>query len=154
MAKRRIADLIGMELHAALCELDRRHREAFNRTNSQAYRRKLVRLLERDERDLREIAAGRGPVPEKRRKASTHPGYKGRNAKLGVLAARITDDELREVEAAALKLSKRARERGGTPYVRSDLVRGAVLDFARWVNDIRSPAKLDEAIDVLEEALT
>lgn len=95
------------------------------------------------------------PLPRKKQKdKAAHPNYKGRNAKLGVLAARITDDELREVEAAALKLSKRARERGGVPYVRSDLVRGAVLDFARWVNDIKSPAKLDEAIEVLEDALT
>ena len=78
--------------------------------------------------------------------------FKGRDAKLAVVAARFTDDELREVERAVLRTGQQARKRGGRNYAKSDLVRAALLDFARWVN-AKGTGHLDDVLAVLEEAM-
>lgn len=75
--------------------------------------------------------------------------FKGREAKLAVVAARFTDDELCEIEAALLRAGQAARKRGGMNYAKSDLVRAALLDFARFVNG-KGTKHLDDVLAVLE----
>jgi hypothetical protein len=79
--------------------------------------------------------------------------YKGRDAKVAVIAARFTDDEAAELDRAVVKASLAARKRGGTNYAKGDLVRAGVLDLARWIN-AKGDKHMDDVLAVLEEAMT
>lgn len=86
------------------------------------------------------IASGRAGRP-----------YKGRNAKLAVIGFRLTDYELDEIAASIAKANKAARKLGAkVGYVRSDMVRAAVLDFARWINE-PGEQHMAKVIEILED---